>query len=349
MPPGIYVPRQSPAEHQAQNTPAYSSAEAGKADLNSEPVGGPVAEPKAKEEAAAPQAAPDSGHGDKLYVVVKNDSLWLIARKNGLTIEELASYNSLPANAKLKVGQKLYIPAAGTKAVKGESARKDKSRKKGKAPAKRKKSGAKSASAAKAKLPPDGIYTIKAGDNFSVIAKRYGLKVSSILAANPGVDSSRLKIGQKIRLTADAATVPAKKTAAKKPAVEQPAAPAGEAKSAPAAEQKASASADGEDLLKNVEDIKTDKPGEASAASDEAVNAVVSDKSDPTRTVPDKDQVLSDADGRTTIVVGENTTLDSFCKKYRISQDEVKKRNPEIASSGKIKAGAKIRLIGTED
>ena len=54
-------------------------------------------------------------------------------------------------------------------------------------------------------LPPDGLYTVKAGDNFGKIAKRFGLKVADIIAANPGVDSSRLKTGQKLRLPASAA------------------------------------------------------------------------------------------------------------------------------------------------
>ncbi len=39
-------------------------------------------------------------------------------------------------------------------------------------------------------------HTVKAGENATVIAKKYGLKVEVLLAANPRVDSRRLKIGQ---------------------------------------------------------------------------------------------------------------------------------------------------------
>lgn len=41
-------------------------------------------------------------------------------------------------------------------------------------------------------------YTIKAGDTFYLIAKRYGVSLDELLKANPGVDPDRLYIGQVI-------------------------------------------------------------------------------------------------------------------------------------------------------
>ncbi len=41
-------------------------------------------------------------------------------------------------------------------------------------------------------------HIVKAGENATVIAKKYGLKVEVLLAANPRVDSRRLKIGQSL-------------------------------------------------------------------------------------------------------------------------------------------------------
>lgn len=41
-------------------------------------------------------------------------------------------------------------------------------------------------------------YTIKAGDTFYLIAKRYGISLDELLKANPGVDPDRLYIGQVI-------------------------------------------------------------------------------------------------------------------------------------------------------
>lgn len=42
------------------------------------------------------------------------------------------------------------------------------------------------------------IHKVRAGENFSIIAKKYGVSVSDIEKANPDKDSRRLKIGQEI-------------------------------------------------------------------------------------------------------------------------------------------------------
>ena len=50
------------------------------------------------------------------------------------------------------------------------------------------------------KAGPGGDYAIKAGDTLNKVAKAHGVSLSALEAANPGVDSSHLKIGQKINL-----------------------------------------------------------------------------------------------------------------------------------------------------
>jgi len=45
-----------------------------------------------------------------------------------------------------------------------------------------------------------GEYVIKAGDTFAKIARAHGCSPSDVAAVNPGVDSSKLKVGQKIKL-----------------------------------------------------------------------------------------------------------------------------------------------------
>lgn len=47
-----------------------------------------------------------------------------------------------------------------------------------------------------------GEYTVEAGDNFWKIAKKLKCKVSEIEEANPGVDSARLRVGQKLKVPA---------------------------------------------------------------------------------------------------------------------------------------------------
>ena len=45
-----------------------------------------------------------------------------------------------------------------------------------------------------------GEYVIKAGDSFAKIARAHGMSAADVQAVNPGVDSSKLKVGQKIKL-----------------------------------------------------------------------------------------------------------------------------------------------------
>lgn len=45
-------------------------------------------------------------------------------------------------------------------------------------------------------------YVIKAGDTFAKIARAQGFSIADLQAVNPGVDSSKLKVGQKIKLPA---------------------------------------------------------------------------------------------------------------------------------------------------
>lgn len=55
-----------------------------------------------------------------------------------------------------------------------------------------------------------GEYVVQKGDSFYTIAKAHGITTAAMTAANPGVDSRRLKIGQKLVLPApSAASAPA--------------------------------------------------------------------------------------------------------------------------------------------
>ena len=45
-----------------------------------------------------------------------------------------------------------------------------------------------------------GEYVIKGGDTFAKIARAQGVSITDLQTVNPGVDSSKLKVGQKIKL-----------------------------------------------------------------------------------------------------------------------------------------------------
>lgn len=47
---------------------------------------------------------------------------------------------------------------------------------------------------------PGGEYTVKAGDYPAKIARAHGVSTSDLMAANPGLDPTKLKVGQKINL-----------------------------------------------------------------------------------------------------------------------------------------------------
>lgn len=62
-------------------------------------------------------------------------------------------------------------------------------------------------------VPPPSVagqdYTVAKGDSFYSIAKKFGLTTKEVLAANPGVEPTRLQIGQKIHIPPpSAATAP---------------------------------------------------------------------------------------------------------------------------------------------
>lgn len=47
-----------------------------------------------------------------------------------------------------------------------------------------------------------GEYKVKSGDTFAKIAKANGVTLAAMIAANPGVDAAKLKVGQTIKLPA---------------------------------------------------------------------------------------------------------------------------------------------------
>jgi len=46
------------------------------------------------------------------------------------------------------------------------------------------------------------MHTVKAGETPSLIARKYGIKLESLMTANPSVDARRLKVGQVLRIPA---------------------------------------------------------------------------------------------------------------------------------------------------
>lgn len=100
--------------------------------------------------------------GSNYYVVKKGDSLWSIARANGLTVDELKSLNNLSSNV-LHVGDTLLISSADSTDDDGN----------------------------------DNYYVVKSGDTLWSIARKYNLSVNELKALN-NLSSNALSVGQRL-------------------------------------------------------------------------------------------------------------------------------------------------------
>jgi LysM repeat protein len=109
------------------------------------------------------------------YVVVKGDTLAKIAKKSGVTLKALQAANPGVEPTKLKVGQKLSVPAS-TAAAPAVSI------------------GASGG---------EGTYTVKSGDTLTKVAKAHGTTVKAIESEN-NLTTTKIKVGQKLKIPAKA-------------------------------------------------------------------------------------------------------------------------------------------------
>jgi LysM repeat protein len=178
---------------QVETTPPPVDTNTVVMDTNTPPMetsNAPVAPP-----VVAPVPVPEVAGTE--YVVVKGDSFAKIAKKHGVSVKAIQAANPGVEPTKLKVGQKLSIPAS---------------------------SGGASASAVTGGLTATGsstgeeAYTVKSGDTLTKIAKAHGTTVKAIRAEN-NLTTDHIKVGQKLK-------IPAKTEAAAPAPVSAPVAPA---------------------------------------------------------------------------------------------------------------------------
>ena len=118
--------------------------------------------------AAGPPTPPAPPAGRIEYVVQPGDTLFLIARRYGLTVEELLRANPQITNPDLIMpGEVISIPARAVP------------------------------------TPPPGMfrrYVVQPGDTMFLIAQRFGISLTELLRANPGVDPNLIVPGQVINI-----------------------------------------------------------------------------------------------------------------------------------------------------
>lgn len=129
-----------------------------------------------------------AGQSIETYRVQKGDSLWAIAKRNSISLNELLTLNGLDKNAPLKIGQEIKIP------VEGGSAQI-------------------STVTADAYQPTTynteaQNYSVQRGDTLSRIAKKFDTSVSAIKAAN-NKTSDMIRVGEELLIPVPASGVSA--------------------------------------------------------------------------------------------------------------------------------------------
>jgi LysM repeat protein len=150
------------------NVPDLAHGAAATTNLSPQaPAGTPVPEP------------PPAG---REYVVLKGDSFYSIGKKFGVSANSIARANPGIDSTRLKIGDKLQIPAAASSTGGTSGGTPD--------------------------VAPSDLYVVKAGDTLAKIAKTHGATVAEIKSLN-GLTTDRINAGQKLKLPPAKAAAPA--------------------------------------------------------------------------------------------------------------------------------------------
>ena len=172
-----------PAEAAATNQPpAFVDTTNTPAPTSSPPA--VVTAPAVVEAPTPPPAAP-AGVTD--YTIVKGDILANIATKLHVSVKAITDANPGIEPTKLKIGQKIHIPAPAAPAAPTAAA---------------------GAPAENPNAVGEQTYKVKSGDNLTKIATQHGISVKVLRAAN-GLKTDSIKVGQTLKIPAKAASAPA--------------------------------------------------------------------------------------------------------------------------------------------
>ena len=140
------------------------------------------------EEIANQQTTTSSGDG---YTVVNGDSLYAIARKTGISIQDLLSLNGLNLNSIIHPGQVLALSSksVSTETKQEESAPKEETK-----------------STETSTTTSTGSYTVVSGDGLYAIARKTGTNIQDLLSLNGLTLNSTIYPGQVLKLSSTSET-----------------------------------------------------------------------------------------------------------------------------------------------
>jgi len=119
------------------------------------------------------------GTGGGTYTVQADDTLYDIAQRFGVSVDELMEANEITDPASLSLGQKLVIPGQEPGEVPEGMA-------------------SPQAEAATATPTAAGVYIVREGDHPSSIAEQFGISPEELMEANGITDPTSLKVGQEL-------------------------------------------------------------------------------------------------------------------------------------------------------
>lgn len=143
------------------------------------------------ERAVAPEkAAPAAKSGE--YIVVKGDILSRIAKRHNTSVATLKKANNLRSD-NISIGQKLRIPGATTSHAPRPQ----------------------NHQAIASKAPAaSGKHVVQRGETFYSIARKHKVSTQSLIAANPKVSPTSLRVGQQLKIDGNAKAAPSRQAVA---------------------------------------------------------------------------------------------------------------------------------------
>jgi membrane-bound lytic murein transglycosylase D len=255
-----------------------------------------------------PAVASSARPKDGVYKVRRGDNLSAIAKRFGVSAQEIVAANGLRNRNQLSVGQKLRIPGGDTTA------------------------------SASGSRPADGIYRVQRGDSLSAIASRFDVSESALVAENSLSSRNHVYAGQNLRIPGpvDVATATAEKPGSlpqAEPVVET-------AESEPATET-AVETAESEPATETTEITESEGPAriatrtqpETVAATDTTSgdSEIASLDAEPSESMasdappPDPSDYEVDSDGRVTVQAAE--TLGHYAEWLEIKTSRLRRLN----------------------